>query len=126
MQDKVDKLRKYTILFVEDEMDIVEVFSDTLKKLKVDFFIANNGEEALKIYNKTPNINMVITDINMPIMNGFDLIRSIRNNDDNVLCFILSAEISEKTKEQAKLLNISEYIEKPFDFIKFISLFDRF
>jgi len=126
MKEKIEKLKKYTILFVEDEVDISSIISDTLKKLQLNFYIASNGQEALEIYNNNKNINLVITDINMPIMNGIELIRNIRQQDKDIICMIMSAHTETSYKEDALQLGVKYYIEKPFDFINFINLVSEF
>ena len=72
MQEKIQKLRELKLLFVEDEEDLITIIEDTLKKLQSNFLTARNGEEALNVLAKHPDINAVITDINMPLMNGIE------------------------------------------------------
>ena len=47
MQEKIEKLRKLKLLFVEDEEDLIDIITDTLTKLQANFLTAKNGEEAL-------------------------------------------------------------------------------
>ena len=124
MLDKIEKLRKLTLLFVDDEIEIIEIISDTLKKLKVDFFVAYNGEEALKVM-ESENIDLLITDINMPLMDGIKLIQILRENKNNVDCIIMSAYTEKKYKDMAEELNVKEYITKPFDFLEFLDVLDN-
>jgi len=124
MLDKIEKLRKLTLLFVDDEIEIIEIISDTLKKLKVNFFVAYNGEEALKVM-ESENIDLLITDINMPLMDGIKLIQILRENKNNVDCIIMSAYTEKKYKDMAEELNVKEYITKPFDFLEFLDVLDN-
>jgi len=125
MLNKIEKLKKLTVLFVDDEFEIIEIISDTLKKLNVNFFVAYNGKEALEIINNN-NVDLVITDINMPILNGIDFIKKIRENNNKVDCIIMSAYTEQKYKEIAETLNVKKYITKPFDFIEFLDVIDEF
>jgi len=122
MKEKIEKLKKYTILFVEDEIDISAIISDTFKKLDVNFYLASNGKEALEIFKSHDDISLVITDINMPIMNGLELIKNIRITNEEIICIIMSAHTETNYKDEAQRLGVEHYIEKPFDFIKFVNL----
>ncbi len=77
MQEKIDKLKLLKLLFVEDEEDLIDIITDTLNKLQANFLTAKNGEEALSIINENPDIDVLITDINMPVMNGLTLINKL-------------------------------------------------
>ena len=122
MQAKIAKLKEIKILFVEDEIDLITIISDTLSKLGADFVTAQNGEEGLKVLEDNSDIQLVVTDINMPIMNGIDMIRKIRENGSDIPCIIMSAHTEPEYLKSADELNVTDYILKPFDFIKFINL----
>ena len=122
MQAKIAKLKEMKILFVEDEIDLITIISDTLAKLGANFITAQNGEEGLKALAENDDIQLVVTDINMPIMNGIDMIRKIRENGSDIPCIIMSAHTEPEYLKSADELNVTDYILKPFDFIKFINL----
>lgn len=122
MHEKIEKLKKLKLLFVEDEDDLIKIISDTLKKLDANFLTAPNGEEALKIIEENKDISIIITDINMPVMNGLDMIKEIQNRDIDIPIVIMSAHTEMDYLEKAKELGINNYLLKPFDFIKFIEL----
>lgn len=122
MQEKIEKLRSLKLLFVEDEEDLIEIITDTLKKLDANFLTASNGEEALGIYNDNPDISMIITDINMPVMNGLDMIKELKNRSIDIPIIIMSAHTELDYINKAKELGVDNYLLKPFDFIKFIDL----
>ena len=122
MQDKIEKLKSLKLLFVEDEEDLVEIISDTLKKLDANFLTAKNGEVALSLIEENKDIDIIITDINMPVMNGLIMIQEIRKRGYNIPIIIMSAHTELDYINRAKELGIDEYLLKPFDFIKFIDL----
>lgn len=122
MQEKIEKLRKIKLLFVEDEDDLIEIIDDTLTKLKANFLTASNGQEALEIIYKNDDIDVIITDINMPIMNGLDMIRELQKKNIHIPIIIMSAHTELDYLNKAKELGVEEYLLKPFDFIKFIEL----
>jgi CheY-like chemotaxis protein len=73
--DKVKKLQKFKLLFVEDEESLIDIISETLNKLEFNFLIAHNGEEGLKFLEQHDDIDVIITDLNMPVMTGIEMIK---------------------------------------------------
>jgi len=122
MQEKIAKLKEIKILFVEDEVDLITIISDTLSKLGANFITASNGKEGLEKFEQNPDIKLIVTDINMPVMNGIEMIRNIRENNADIPCIIMSAHTEPEYLKSADELNVTDYILKPFDFIKFINL----
>lgn len=122
MQNKIAKIRELKLLFVEDEEDLVLIISDTLNKLQANYMTAENGEEALKILEENPDIDAVITDINMPIMNGLEMIEEIKKTKPDLPIVIMSAHTETEYINSAKELGVDNYLLKPFDFMKFIEL----
>jgi YesN/AraC family two-component response regulator len=122
MKTHIAKLQTLKLLLVEDEIDLLEIITDTLKKLNVEFYTAHNGQEALEILEKSPDIDVVITDINMPILNGIELIVAMNEKAYNIPVVVMSAHTETEYIEQAQSLGVDNYLLKPFDFIKFIEL----
>lgn len=122
MQDKIIELRKLKLLFVEDEDDLINIITDTLTKLQANFLTAKNGEEALSILENNSDVDAVITDINMPIMNGLEMIKILKDKTPKLPIIIMSAHTETEYIEKAKELGVNNYLLKPFDFIKFIEL----
>ena len=122
MHEKIAKLRELKLLFVEDEKDLLDIISDTLKKLQANFLTATNGAEALELIKDNKDIDVVITDINMPVMDGLEMIREIRKEGSELMVIIMSAHTEIDYIEQAKEFGVHDYLLKPFDFIKFINL----
>lgn len=122
MYEKIEKLKTLKILFVEDEEDLVEIISDTLTKLEANFLTARNGEEALNIIEKNHDIDLIVTDINMPVMNGIIMIQELQKKGNKIPIVIMSAHTEMDYIKKAKDLGVDNYLLKPFDFIKFIDL----
>ncbi|RXJ57524.1 response regulator [Candidatus Marinarcus aquaticus] len=122
MQEKIEKLRELKLLFVEDEEDLINIIEDTLKKLNANFVTARNGKEALNLLDEQPDIDAVITDINMPIMNGLEMIDLINQKGLNLPIIVMSAHTETEFIKKAEELGVKNYLLKPFDFIKFIDL----
>jgi len=76
---------------------------------------APNGAEALKVL-ETHSIQAVFTDVNMPVMNGMELLREMARRDEwqDILRIIISTDGSRLRREEARELQVSLYVEKPF------------
>lgn len=122
MHEKIEKLRSLKLLFVEDEEDLLSIISDALTKLQANFLTANNGVEALEVLKNNPDIDAIVTDINMPLMNGLDMIKNIIDQGIDIPIIIMSAHTETEYITKANEYGVSEYLLKPFDFIKFIDL----
>lgn len=109
-----------TILIVDDEEDIIIILKSVLEKHNYKVLSALSGIEAINIVKLNNNINLIVLDIMLPDIDGFSLIRNIREKT-NVPILFLSAksEIADKVKGLA--LGADDYISKPFDLDEFIS-----
>lgn len=76
---------------------------------------APNGLEALKIL-ETYSVHALFTDLNMPVMNGMELLREVAKRDSwkNILRIVISTDGSKLRREEARELNVDLYVEKPF------------
>ena len=76
---------------------------------------APNGLEALKIL-ETQSVQAVFTDLNMPVMNGMQLLREMAKRDSwkDLLRIVISTDGSKLRREEARELNVNLYVEKPF------------
>jgi two-component system, chemotaxis family, chemotaxis protein CheY len=76
---------------------------------------ANNGAEALKVL-ESGGVDAVFTDINMPVMDGMELLREMASRPqwDEILRIIISTDGSRLRREEARDLNVNLYVEKPF------------
>jgi YesN/AraC family two-component response regulator len=125
MQQKIAKLQAVKILFVEDEADLVNIISETLKKLKANFETAENGKIALQKFKDIGDFDLIVTDINMPVMNGLELIKNIKEIKPDMPVIIMSAHTEPEYIKSAEELGVENYLLKPFDFIKFINLISQ-
>lgn len=106
----------FRLLVVEDEEMIRnKILHNTNWKEHgfVEVFEANNGIEALEIVRKN-NVDIVITDIQMPEMNGIELIREIKSLNRGIKCVIITAYAEFEYAKESVKLNVNDYILKPF------------
>lgn len=103
------------ILIVDDVTPIREIVTAMLSKCGHRVFEAKNAEEALAIV-QTKKVHVVLTDINMPGMNGIDLIKRIRRNDGllGMPIVVLAKNAQDDNVELAKAAGAVDWIAKPF------------
>lgn len=111
-ETKLEQLKKYTILCVEDEDGIRKRLVNTLKYYFDDVLESSNGDDGYDLYQEyKPDI--IISDIEMPRKNGIDMIENIRKNDLKTIVIMLTAYSSEEYLLKLINLNINHYILKP-------------
>ena len=102
----------YSILFVEDEEATRKNYVNYLRRYFENVYEAEDGIEAYSLYLKhKPQI--LIVDINMPKMNGIELLQKIRQKDHSVKSIILTAHTTTDFLLQASELKLTKYLEKP-------------
>lgn len=113
---KLKELTKnFCVLYVEDDLSIHATMINYLNKFFLKVLSANNGVEGLEQYKKE-KFDIVITDINMPKMNGIEMLKEIKAIDENQAVLITSAHSESKFMVSAIKMGIDGYIIKPFDF----------
>lgn len=116
------------ILIAEDSSTMRSLIVSTIAALG-DFEIveAANGFEALRVLPRE-KVDLVITDINMPDINGLELVSFLKNNPNykNTPLFIISTEGSERDREKGLSLGADAYLTKPFSPQELQSLIVRF
>jgi len=101
-----------TVLYVEDNSFIREEAVEYLSLLYHNVLEASNGQEALELYEKhIPDI--IITDIEMPIMNGLQLTRAIRRKNKNIPIIVVTAFLEVEYLLEAVELHLVKYVVKP-------------
>ena len=108
-----------SILLVDDENDILNLFHDCLQKFGYETIPFNNPVDALNYINTSniSNCSLIITDYKMPQMSGIDLIKKIREKDTDykIKIMLISAFIKSdlNVDDILKILKIDKIIEKP-------------
>ena len=104
------------VLVVDDEEDMLWMLQRNLNKgmSEVEVLAASSGEEALAVLSDK-DINLVITDINMPGMNGLDLLIEVNNRYPETGVIIMTAYPSNSFEREAMMGGSLRFVEKPFD-----------
>lgn len=101
------------ILLVDDDLTLREMYEERLKAEGLEIIQASNGEEAIsKAKSNKPSI--ILLDIMMPKINGFDVLKELKANPDtkDIPVIVLTALIQDVDKEQGKKLGATDYIVK--------------
>jgi CheY-like chemotaxis protein len=114
-------LRNISLLIAEDGEDIINIMDRTFQMLVKDIYLAKDGKEAFELF-KNNSIDVVITDLRMPNMNGVELIKAIRQINQEVKIIVISAYKEDLPQEQANM--VSAVFEKPINFIKLVNELD--
>jgi two-component system KDP operon response regulator KdpE len=104
---------KFTILLADDEERIVNFLKAKLKIAGYDILVATNGAEALEQF-KTHKADLVILDLIMPTMDGFEVLKELRSFS-SVPVIILSAKRADVDKIKGLHLGADDYLPKPFN-----------
>ncbi len=102
------------ILVVEDDIDLNRFVALSLRNSGYQTVCAFDGAEALDKMEEE-SFDLVLTDIMMPVMNGFELAESIRSIDKNIPIIFMTAKDDKESKMLGYNIGIDEYITKPFD-----------
>jgi len=101
------------IMVVDDEVGVRELLADALKLAGFDTVTASDGMSALTQL-RTNKPALLIVDVNMPLMDGFDLIERIREKGDNTPALMLSARGDKSDITRGLTLGADDYVTKPF------------
>lgn len=107
------KTERGTILIVDDETDLRDVVAEILGELNADIVRAANGREALEIL-RSRHIDAILSDIDMPIMNGLELLRETKRLGLEIPFVFVTAFGDKNNVLEALRLGAIDFIEKPF------------
>lgn len=102
-----------TVLYVEDDSEILENVSFLLGRYVKEVYNATDGEAAIVAYNEN-NPDLLVTDINIPKISGLEVVEHIRKENKNIPVVVITAHDDEEFLLKAKELNVSTYVKKPF------------
>lgn len=112
-------MKNISILIADDEEEIAELVAIHLEKEGYDIFKVHNGQDALQVIQTRP-IDLLILDIMMPKMDGYEVTRQIREQYNMPIIF-LSAKTSDFDKVQGLVIGADDYITKPFTPIELVA-----
>ena len=113
-EDIIKNYKHLKLLYVEDNKDAREMTTMILEEYFDYIIIAVDGDDGFKKF-KENEIDIIITDINMPKLNGLEMSTKIRELNNKVPIIIVSAHNEESFFEQSIKINVNGYLLKPID-----------
>lgn len=110
-------VRDLSILVVEDNLDVNALIVRALKPYAKEIFTAYNGLEGLDLYAKH-EVDVIFTDLDMPVMDGLLMIKNIRETDEHTKIFLVTAIHDIDMIAKAVELNINYLMQKPIELRK--------
>ncbi len=111
---KIATLKGSHILLVEDNAINQEIILGLLEHSGIRVCVASNGKEAIDMYEKN-YYELVLMDLQMPIMDGFEATKFIRNIDTDIPIIAISANVMQEDREKTKKAGMNEHLNKPID-----------
>ena len=117
-----------TILIVDDSNTARASVEYTLKKGSYEVLSADDGTTGLEVLGKSPTIDMIITDLNMPKMDGIEFIKNVRKFDQYKYTpiLMLTTESQDEKKMEGKAAGASGWLVKPFNPTQLLDVVKRF
>jgi DNA-binding response OmpR family regulator len=117
------KTNDLTLLYVEDDTALREQFIRVLKPRFKEVYEASDGHQALELYAQH-SPDMMIVDINLPYIDGLEVIEKIRESNENMPVVIMSAYSDQEKLFKAVKLGLSDYLIKPVPLKKLYTVLD--
>lgn len=115
MYSKIKEILKdINLLLVEDDEDLREAIKSSVERYVNEIYACADASEALKCFN-SHNINLIVSDINMPKMSGLKMASIVRQSDESVPIIFLTAYDSDENMLKAIEVKSSGVLKKPFD-----------
>ncbi len=106
------------LLLVEDEEDLSAIVAKELQQSGYAVDTAYDGEEALYMYDVN-EYDLIVLDLNLPVIDGLEVLKEIRKKDTHTKILILSARTQVEQRVEGLNLGANDYMVKPFDFSEF-------
>lgn len=122
----ISKISGLKVLIAEDDETSEMLLSIELKKFSKEILKATNGIEAIETCRKNPDIDLVLMDIQMPKMNGYQATREIRKFNKNVIIIAQTAFALTGDKDKSIEAGCNDYITKPISKIELQEMIQRY
>lgn len=106
-------MKKISILLVDDEKTLALIIKDTLLSKGYEVHVAYDGAEGLKLFHDL-HPNILVADVMMPRLDGFEMVRQIRRHDSSTPVLFLTAKSSADDVVEGFELGANDYLKKPF------------
>lgn len=117
-----EKVKILSVLLVDDEADVLDRFATFMKKFFENVDSASSGKEALEKFNNHDGYDIVVTDIMMPGMIGWELIRELRKIDESLF---IAAITGSPNATDTELALCDSYLTKPVSIDKMVHILEK-
>ena len=108
-------MNKGKIIIIDDDSVGLETLAEGLEEEGYETFPASEAEEGLRLLAEKPDIDAVLTDLNMPEVDGIEVLRSVQSFDDAIPVILITAYATVETAIEAMRLGAYDYVMKPID-----------
>ncbi len=115
---------QYNILVAEDDTNIANLIKELITRKGNNALVARDGEEAFKIFSNI-KVDLIITDLKMPNIDGMTLIKMVRETNRKVPVVIITGYGSNQNRELAKQYGVREILSKPCPLTEISNAIDR-
>jgi YesN/AraC family two-component response regulator len=119
LQELIKKTKRLTLLYVEDDEQIIETTLNILRRFFDNIIYAKDGEEGIIKFNEN-HIDIIISDINMPRKNGLDMLFDIKQIEPDIISLLTTAHEESVYYQGALDVNVQAYLVKPLKLDMFI------
>lgn len=120
------KWKRKKILIAEDEELNFKLFFEIFKSTGVEITRASTGREAIDLFKKKPDFDLLILDLKMPELNGIDAFKEIQKLNSKVPAIAVTAYALQEDKLKCLTVGFNEYLAKPFRKIEFLETVDKY
>ena len=120
------QVKNLKVLIVEDDKISALLLNRILKKIDSEILFAKNGMEAVELCRNNTDIDLILMDINMPIMNGYEAILQIRKFNKDIIAFAQTASALKGDKDKTLEAGFNEYLSKPIMQNQLFSFIDQY
>ncbi len=116
-------MEKKTILIVDDAEIIRKQIREIVQPHNFEVLEAQDGMAGIQVCEATPHLALIISDVNMPIMDGLTMAQQLKKKPDfKTPIIMLTTEASREMKEEGKKIGVRGWVLKPFDPVNFLNV----
>ncbi len=121
----IDALKQFKFFVVEDDVFNIAYFNELFEGLNMNYHIESTGTEAIEHFRQNSGYDMVLMDIKLPDMNGYDVIEEFKTINPNVPIIAQTAYAAEVDKQKALAVGCVDYIPKPIFRDKLLEMLEK-
>jgi len=114
--NQAETSEQFAVLIVEDNKTNQLIASSLLQGQGMKLYFADNGREGIEVFKeKRENLDLILMDLHMPVVNGYDAAREIRELDRDIPIVAMTADVIQGVRERCEAVGIYHYLSKPFE-----------